>query len=34
LVDTSAGGLLVHEGFIGPLVGVSALTCFIKYIYY
>ena len=32
--DTSAGGLLVSEGIIGTVVGVSALTWVIKYIYY
>jgi len=30
-VDTSAGGLLVPEGIIHPIVGVSALTWLIKY---
>jgi hypothetical protein len=33
-VDTSAGGILVPEGIIHPVVGVSALTWFIRYIYY
>jgi hypothetical protein len=33
-VDTSAGGLLVPEGFISLLVSVSALTWFIRYIYH
>jgi hypothetical protein len=33
-VDTSAGGLLVPEGIILPVVGVSAVTLFIIYIYY
>jgi hypothetical protein len=32
--DTSAGGLLVPEGIISTVVGVSALTWVIKYIYY
>ena len=32
--DTSTGGLLVPEGIIGTVVGVSALTWVIKYIYY
>ena len=31
-VDTSAGGLLVLEGIIPPVVSVSALTWFIIYI--
>jgi hypothetical protein len=30
-VDTSAGGLLVPEGIIRPVVSVSALTWFIRY---
>jgi hypothetical protein len=33
-VDTSPGGLLVPEGIIRPVVSVSALTWFIRYIYY
>jgi hypothetical protein len=33
-VDTSAGGLQVPEGIIRPVVGASALTWFIRYIYY
>ena len=33
-VDTSAGGLLVLEGIIRPVISASALTWFIKYIYY
>jgi len=33
-VDTSAGGLLVLKGIIRPVVSDSALTWFIKYIYY
>jgi hypothetical protein len=33
-VDTSAGGLLVHEGITSPVVSVSALTWFIRYIHY
>ena len=33
-VDTSAGGLLVLEGIIRSVVSVSALTWFIRYIYY
>ena len=33
-VGTSAGGLLVAEGIIGPVVSVLALTWFIRYIYY
>jgi len=28
------GGLLVHEGIILPVVSASALTWFIRYIYY
>jgi hypothetical protein len=31
---TSAGGLLIPEGVIRPVVSVSALTWFIRYIYY
>jgi hypothetical protein len=31
-VDTSAGGLLVLEGIIRPVVSASALTWFIRYI--
>ena len=31
-VDTSAGGLLVLEGIICPVVSASALTWFIRYI--
>jgi hypothetical protein len=30
----SAGGLLVPEGIIRPVISVSALTWFIRYIYY
>ena len=30
-VDTSAGGLLVPEGTISPVVSVSALAWFIRY---
>jgi hypothetical protein len=33
-VDTSAGGPLVPEDIIRPEVSVSALTWFIRYIYY
>ena len=33
-VDTSAGGLLVPEGIIRPVVGALALTWFIKYTHY
>jgi len=33
-VDNTAGGLLVHEGIIHPIVSVSTLTWFIRYIYY
>ena len=33
-VDTSAGGLFVPEGIIRPVVTVSALTWFIRYICY
>ena len=33
-VHTSAGGLLVPEGIIRPIVTVSTLTLFIKYICY
>ena len=33
LVDTSAGGLLVPNGVILPLVSASTLTCFIGYTY-
>jgi len=33
-VDISAGGLLVPEGIMHPVVSVSALTFFIRYIYY
>jgi hypothetical protein len=33
-VDTSAGELLVPEGIIRPVVSASALTWFIRYIYY
>ena len=32
-VDTSAGGQLVPEGIIRPVVSASALTWFITYIY-
>ena len=32
--STSAGELLVPESIIRPVVSVSALTWFIKYIYY
>ena len=32
--DASAGGLLVPEGIIRPVVGVSVLKWFIRYIYY
>ena len=31
-VDTSAGGLLVPEGIINPVVNVSVLTWFIIYL--
>ena len=33
-VDTSSGGLLVPEGITRPVVSASALTWFIRYIYY
>ena len=33
-VNTSAGGILVPEGIIRPVVSASALTWFIRYIYY
>jgi hypothetical protein len=33
-VDTSAGGLLVPEAIIHPVANASALTWFIRYIYY
>jgi hypothetical protein len=33
-VNTSAGGVLVHHGIIRPEVSASALTWFIRYIYY
>jgi len=33
-VNTSAGGVLVPEGIIRPVVSASALTWFIRYIYY
>jgi hypothetical protein len=33
-VHTTAGGLLVPEGIIRPVVSVSALTWFIRYVYY
>jgi hypothetical protein len=33
-VDTSAGGLLVLEGIIRPVVSASGLTWFIRYIYF
>ena len=32
--DTSASGLLVPEGMIRPEVSASALTWFVRYIYY
>jgi hypothetical protein len=32
--DTSAGGLLLPEGFIHAVASASALTWFIRYIYY
>ena len=32
-VNTSAGGVLVPESIIGPVVNASALTWFIRYIY-
>ena len=32
--NTSAGGHLAYEGIIRPVVSVSALTWFIRYIYY
>ena len=35
MVDTSAGGLfIVPKVFIRPVVSVSALSWFLKYIYY
>jgi hypothetical protein len=33
-VNTSAGGVLVSQGIIRPVVSASALTWFIRYIYY
>jgi len=33
-VDSSAGGLLVPEGIIRPVVSALVLTLFIRYIYY
>jgi hypothetical protein len=33
-VDISAGGLLVPEGIIRPVVSDSTLTWFIRYVYY
>jgi hypothetical protein len=33
-LNNSAGGLLVPDGIIHPVVSVSALTLFIRYIYY
>ena len=33
-IDTSAGGLLIPEGIIRPVVSASALAWFIGYIYY
>jgi hypothetical protein len=33
-VKTSAGGLLVPEGIIRPVVSVSAMTLYIIYIFY
>ena len=33
-VNTSAGGVLVPESIIRPVVSASALTWFIRYIYY
>jgi hypothetical protein len=33
-IDTSAGGILVSDGIIRPIVSVSALMRFIRYIYY
>ena len=33
-IPTFAGVLLVLEGIICPVISVSALTCFIRYIYY
>ena len=32
-IDTSAGGLLVLEGILRPVISASALTWFITYIY-
>jgi len=34
VVDTSAGGVLVMEGIIRPVVKTLSLPWFIKYIYY
>ena len=34
LINTSAGGLLVPEGIIRPVVSASALTWCSRYIYY
>jgi hypothetical protein len=33
-VDTFAGGQLISEGIVRPVGSVSALTWFIRYIYY
>ena len=33
-VNTSAGGVFVSQGIIRPVVSASALTWFIRYIYY
>ena len=33
-VDTTSGGLLIPDGIIYPVVSVSVLTWFIRYIYY
>jgi len=33
-VDSSAGGLLVPDGIIRPVVSASALTLFTRYIFY
>jgi hypothetical protein len=33
-VNTSAGGVLVHEGIIRPEINLSALTWFIRYMSY
>jgi hypothetical protein len=34
LVDTTVGGLLDHDGVIHPVVSVSILTWFIRYLHF